>query len=239
MAAGAGGTTERAAALGLLCRRYEEVRAIRCPSCGAGRYYVISRGILRCASCGTGYRPFGRRAPINMIRLDYARWLSLAGSFARGESARAASARSGASYSTALLAYDVVRGSVGRAGRGAVYGVRERRGRAVVEPAGRAGSAALASGRLGAVQEGSLVVTGRWRGYDALVAHGYRREGRRWAPRGAARPGFAGFAVSWLSRYNGFGRGKLGLYLGEAAWRYNNRGGDLFSLAVDGLLGIG
>ncbi len=107
-------TRDKASALEFLCERFEKKRPISCTTCRSKKHYVMARGMLRCSRCKTEFRPFGKRAPMNKIRLDYVRWLALIKMFELATSARQASFQTRTSYSTTLLAFDVIRLSIAR-----------------------------------------------------------------------------------------------------------------------------
>ncbi len=74
-------------------------------------YYIISRGNLRCKDCKIDYKPF-TGTWIDIINIDYSKWLVLIKLFDLGISARRASTEADVSYPTALNAFDCIRYSI-------------------------------------------------------------------------------------------------------------------------------
>jgi len=79
-----------------------------CPSCDSEKYYIMARGKLRCKKCKTDYRPF-RGTWLDVINIDFTKWLVLIKLFDLGISARMAAREADVSYPTALNAFDCIR----------------------------------------------------------------------------------------------------------------------------------
>jgi len=100
--------SDKSTALKFLCDKFEKKNTIHCTSCNSKKYYIISRGKLRCKNCKIDYKPF-QDTWINTINIDYAKWLVLIKLFDLGISARRAAIEVDVSYPTALNAFDSIR----------------------------------------------------------------------------------------------------------------------------------
>ena len=87
------------------------------------------------------------------------------------------------------------------------------------------------------VKRGSTINSDTWKGYTGIAAHGYvhrlvkHNDGEYSDGKGThinGLEGFWGYLKRQLVTKGGIRRDRLGLYLGEYVWRYNNR-----KLAVD------
>ncbi len=103
--------SEKSTALDFLCKQFKKKNIIHCTSCNSKEYYIISRGKLRCKVCKIDYKPF-TGTWIDIINIDYSKWLVLIKLFDLGISARRASTEADVSYPTALNAFDCIRYSI-------------------------------------------------------------------------------------------------------------------------------
>jgi len=103
--------SDKSIALEFLCKRFNIHNKICCPNCNSKKYYVMTRGNLRCNKCKTNYKPFSN-TQFNRINIDYSKWLVLIKLFDLGISARKATSEADVSYPTALHAFDAIRLSI-------------------------------------------------------------------------------------------------------------------------------
>ena len=103
--------SEKSTALEFLCKQFKKKNTIHCTSCDSKEYYIISRGKLRCKDCKIDYKPFAGTC-IDIINIDYSKWLVLIKLFDLGISARRASTEADVSYPTALNAFGCIRYSI-------------------------------------------------------------------------------------------------------------------------------
>ena len=103
--------SEKSTALEFLCKRFNANNMICCPDCNSEKYYVMTRGNLRCSKCKINYKPFSDTA-FNAVSIDYTKWLALIKLFDLGISARKAAPEADVSYLTALHAFDTIRYSI-------------------------------------------------------------------------------------------------------------------------------
>lgn len=94
-----------------MCKEFQKKNTIYCTSCDSKKYYIISRGKLRCKDCKIDYRPFSGTW-FDMINIDFTKWLALVKLFDLGTSARHAAREAGVSYPTAFNAFDCIRYSI-------------------------------------------------------------------------------------------------------------------------------
>ena len=99
---------DKSTALEFLCKRFNVNNMICCPDCNSEKYYVMTRGNLRCSKCKINYKPFSDTA-FNAVSTDYTKWLALIKLFDLGISARKAATEADVSYPTALHAFDTIR----------------------------------------------------------------------------------------------------------------------------------
>ena len=137
----------------------------------------------------------------------------------------------------------------GKRGRGAenktiVFGILERGGKVRVDIIPDVTSKTLIDSTIKNVKKGSTTYTDKWKGYDALIFHGYKHESvdhNKIYVQGKVHTngmeGFWGFVKTNLAKYRGVSSAKFPLYLKEMEWRYNNRDRDLFDLLVQYMLG--
>ncbi len=102
---------DKSIALEFLCEQFQEKNTIHCTLCDSKNYCITSRGKLRCKDCKTDYRPFGGTW-IDIINIDFTKWLVLIKLFDLGISARRAARETDVSYPTALNAFDCIRYSI-------------------------------------------------------------------------------------------------------------------------------
>jgi len=100
--------TDKSTALEFLCKQYKTNDAVCCPSCNSEKYYITARGKMRCKNCKIDYKPF-RGTWLDIISIDFVKWLALIKLFDLGISARRAAVESNVSYPTALNAFDCIR----------------------------------------------------------------------------------------------------------------------------------
>jgi len=100
--------SDKLSSLEFLCKRFNADNKICCPNCSSEKYYIMSRGNLRCNKCKTNYKPFSK-TQFDRINIDYSKWLVLIKLFDLGISARCAAKEGDVSYPTALYSFDVMR----------------------------------------------------------------------------------------------------------------------------------
>lgn len=100
--------TDKSTALKFLCKQCKTNDAVCFPSCNSEKYYITARGKMRCKHCKTDYKPF-RGTWLDIINIDFVKWLALIKLFDLGISARRAAVKSNVSYPTALNAFDCIR----------------------------------------------------------------------------------------------------------------------------------
>jgi len=103
--------SDKSISLEFLCKRFNSVNSIYCPKCNSDKYYLMSRGNLRCSKCKTNYKPFSD-TQFDKINIDYSKWLVLIKLFDLGISARRAAKEVEVSYPTALHSFDTMRFSI-------------------------------------------------------------------------------------------------------------------------------
>jgi len=96
-------STERTS-LGYLCNKM----AISCPRCYCKKYYILTKGKLRCSECRADYNPL-RHTNFNRLYIPVNKWLILIKLFELSVSARKAAIEAGVSYPTALKGFNAVR----------------------------------------------------------------------------------------------------------------------------------
>ena len=101
---------DRSTALEFLCERFQKKNAIHCASCDDRGYHVMSRGNLRYRDCKGDYRPFAGTW-LDVINIDFTKWLVLIKLFDLGISARCV-ARGRCQLSAALNAFDCIRHAI-------------------------------------------------------------------------------------------------------------------------------
>lgn len=137
----------------------------------------------------------------------------------------------------------------GKRGRGAknkviVFGMLERRGKVSLDILPNVKGETLMNATVAKAKKGSMVYTDQWKGYDALIFHGYKHKTvnhKKMFARGKVYintvEGFWSFAKERMIKYHGVSRKKFILYIKEMEWRYNNRNRDLFELLTSYMLG--
>lgn len=137
----------------------------------------------------------------------------------------------------------------GKRGRGAknkviVFGMLERRGKVSLDILPNVKGETLMNATVAKAKKGSMVYTDQWKGYDALIFHGYKHKTvnhKKMFARGKVYintvEGFWSFAKERMIKYHGVSRKKFILYIKEMEWRYNNRNRDLFELLTSYVLG--
>ena len=137
----------------------------------------------------------------------------------------------------------------GNRGRGAknktiVFGMLERRGRVSLEILPNVKGETLMDAAVKKARKGSMVYTDLWKGYNALIFHGYKHQTvnhSKMFARGRVYintvEGFWSFAKERMAKYHGVSLSKFILYIKEMEWRYNNRNRDLFELLTGYALG--
>ena len=103
--------SDKLASLEFLCERFGSTNPICCSKRGPPKYYLMSRGNLRCGKCKTNYGPFSDTR-LGRINVDYPKWPVLIKLFDPGIGARRAAREVDVSYPTALRSFDVVRFSI-------------------------------------------------------------------------------------------------------------------------------
>ena len=102
---------DKSTALEFLCKRFNADNMICCPDCNSEKYYIMTRGNLRCSKCKINYKPFSD-TQFNAVSIDYTKWLALIKLFDLGISARKAATETDVSYPTALHVFDTIRYSI-------------------------------------------------------------------------------------------------------------------------------
>mgnify|MGYP003753463643 FL=1 len=103
--------SDKSTSLEFLCKKFNCANSVCCPKCNSEKYYLMSRGNLRCSKCKTNYKPFSD-TQFNKINIDYSKWLVLIKLFDLGISARRAAREVNVSYPTALYSFDTMRFSI-------------------------------------------------------------------------------------------------------------------------------
>jgi transposase len=118
----------------------------------------------------------------------------------------------------------------GAAGKTPVFGILERGGKVHVEVVPSVRASELRSLLVAKVKRGSLVYTDQFKGYDGLVAYGFRHERIDKTTRFAngrvylnGIEGFWSFAKERLAKFHGMSVSHFPLYLKELQFRYNHR----------------
>ena len=137
----------------------------------------------------------------------------------------------------------------GKRGRGAggktiVFGMLERKGRVSLEIVPNVKGETLMNLTVKKARKGSMMYTDQWKGYDALIFHGFKHKTvnhKKIFARGKVYintvEGFWSFAKERMAKYHGVTRKKFIYYIKEMEWRYNNRNSDLFELLTSYMLG--
>jgi transposase len=89
----------------------ERMNILRCPSCGCGEVYVMSRVRLRCVACRKDFRPLNDTW-FSEVKIPCSKWLVLVKLFELSTSARKAAEEVKVSYKTALKAFSVIRRAI-------------------------------------------------------------------------------------------------------------------------------
>ena len=120
-----------------------------------------------------------------------------------------------------------------------VFGILERGGKVRVDIVPDVTAKTLVDSTVKKVKKGSMTYTDKWKGYDALIFHGYKHESvdhKKIYVQGQVHingmEGFWSFAKTNLAKYRGVSSAKFLLYLKEMEWQYNNRDRDLFDLLL-------
>ena len=103
--------SDKSTSLEFLYKRFTNTNSVHCPKCDSEKYYLMSRGNLRCSKCKINYKPFSDTR-FDTINIDYSKWLVLIKLFDLGISARRAAREVDVSYPTALHSFDVMRFSI-------------------------------------------------------------------------------------------------------------------------------
>lgn len=133
----------------------------------------------------------------------------------------------------------------GKRGRGAygktvVFGIFERGGKVYTEVVSDCSKATLQAIIRGKIAPETVINSDGWRGYNGLVELGYghvkvnhsRREFARGSTHINGIEGFWGLAKVRLTKFKGLAKSTFYLHLKETEWRFNNRGCDLYKIAL-------
>lgn len=137
----------------------------------------------------------------------------------------------------------------GKRGRGAygktiVFGIYKRNGKVYTEIVPNCSRATLQDIIQGKVDEGSIIHSDKWRGYNGLVDLGYRKHyridhGNNEFVKGRSHingiEGFWGYAKTRLSKFKGMNRNTFYFHLKETEFRYNYRKENLYKLVMENL----
>jgi transposase len=229
-----------------------------CIRCASRTVYRLADKRYRCARCGYTFHDFTRRW-IGELNLTVRQWLWVLKFFELEVPPLRIAKEVGISYPTALKATYLIRRAItqstsedifgaqqrgmgsahAQAGEGSaseptpVFGILERDGKVSICIPGEVSPDSVLREQSKLVKQGSIVFTGRFRDYDALIL---RR--RRLPPAVAKRvhgkislnglDGFWSFARQRLSNFHGSSDQELLFFLNELAFRYNHRQEELF-----------
>ena len=227
-----------------------------CIRCGSQTVYRLADKRYRCARCGYTFHDFTRRW-IGELNLTVRQWLWVLKFFELEVPPPRMAKEVGISYPTALKATYLIRraithstsnsifcpiqtrdsprqGSQVIAGEPTpVFGILERNGKVSICVTGEVSPDSVLREQSKLVKQGSIVFTGRFRDYDALILRL-----RRLPPAIAKRvhgkislnglEGFWAFARQRLSSFHGSSDQELLFFLNELAFRYNHREQELF-----------
>jgi transposase len=226
-----------------------------CIRCGSQTVYRLADKRYRCARCGYTFHDFTRRW-IGELNLTVRQWLWVLKFFELEVPPPRMAKEVGISYPTALKATYLIRRAITHStskdifcapkgatqGRGSevaaaeptvVFGILERNGKVSICVTGEVSPDSVLHEQSKLVKQGSIVFTGPFRDYDALILRL-----RRLPPAIAKRvhgkislnglEGFWTFARQRLGNFHGSSDQELLFFLNELAFRYNHREQELF-----------
>jgi transposase len=255
--------SEKRSHLYLISKAWHKHRRF-CVRCHSLKIYRLADQRYRCARCGYTFHDFTRRW-IGELNLTARQWLWVLKLFELEVPPPRIAKEVDISYPTALKATYLMRRAIaqssspsvlclkesdGDAGHGfgadqptsaplSVFGIFERDGKVTVCVSGELSAEAVLREHSKFVKQGSIIFTGRFGEYDALILR------RRRLPPGAAKPVQGKFLLNGLESFWSFARQRLGkfhatsdqelfFFLSELAFRYNHRQEELF----DSLAGL-
>jgi transposase len=231
-----------------------------CIRCGSRLLYRLADKRYRCGQCGYTFHDFTGRW-IGELNLRVHQWVWVLKFFELEVPPQRMAKEVGISYPTALKAIYLIRraithslgdnvfclgGQTGPAGEPrhgpaeamSVFGIVERNGKVSVCVPGEVSPDSVLREQSKLVKHGSIVFTGRFRDYDAVILRL-----RRLPPSVAKRvhgkislnglDGFWNFARPRLSNFHGTSDQELLFFLNELAFRYNHREHELFDSLAD------
>jgi len=231
----------------------------RCLACGGSDIRLVRRNQLRCRDC-RNEQSLRRGSILDGLRISFTRFLTLVRLFAENVSANEAARRLGISYNTVYEVYHRLRAAIivsesprdpavtdppGGPGTGGVhhqviFGIRFADGRVEIAPVTVPDPRIIAALPVPAMQRGNILFI------DAFgkTCHGFitydagrngkevirisARDGMSWSP----LSGFWEFAGRTWSLHKGIDREHFPAFVRELAFRYNNRGRDLYPLMI-------
>lgn len=233
-----------------------------CIRCGSRTLYRLADKRYRCGQCGYTFHDFTRRW-IGELNLSVRQWLWVLKFFELEVPAQRMAKEVGISYPTALKAIYLIRRAITHSsgentfcvGRGEtvehrqgeqasepartpVFGILERNGKISVCVPGEVSPDSVLREQSKLVKYGSIVFTGRFRDYDALILR------QRRLPPAVAKRAHGKISFNGLDEFRSFARHRLGhfhgtsaqellFFLHELAFRYNHRDEELLeSLAA-------
>jgi transposase-like protein len=135
-----------------------------------------------------------------------------------------------------------IRGKRGRgaSGKTPVVGLLKRDGKVYTQVINNCSREALLPIIKGKVLEGSTVYTDGWKSYDSLVLNGYKHYRIHHSENEFARgknhvngiESFWSYTKRRLRKFNGIRKDKFLLHLKESQFRWNNRGGIIYSILL-------
>jgi transposase len=119
-----------------------------------------------------------------------------------------------------------------------VFGVLERKGSVKVEPLQELSAEAVLKLAVKTFRRGSIVYTGGWGRFDALMfcddkhLTDHRRRFGRGDVSMNGTEGFLNYAKEKMNKFHGISKEKFPLYMKEMEFRYNHRRGPIFNTLV-------
>src|SRR5918996_804681 len=229
-----------------------------CVRCDSSKIYRLADQRYRCARCGYTFHDFTRRW-IGELNLTARQWLWVLKLFELEVPPPRIAKEVDISYPTALKATYLIRRAIAQSSdknllcpeesdvdaahavgtdrptgtATSVFGILEREGKVRVCISGEVNAESVLRQQARFVKQGSIIFTGRFGAYDALILR------RRRLPPGVAKPTQGKFALNGLESFWSFARQRLGkfhatsdqellFFLNELAFRYNHRQEELF-----------
>ncbi|HZD40802.1 MAG TPA: transposase [Terriglobales bacterium] len=236
-----------------------EGKKVFCIRCENRKNYRLADKRYRCSNCGYTFHDFTGRW-IGQLNLSSRQWLWALKLFELEVPMRRLTGEIGISYPTALKAGNLIRCAIAqnahdllpkndaethqiyaaccnKAARrrptrenSPIFGVSRHRGQVELALVREVDAKALRYENVATIQRGSIVYTGRFREYDALIFWDgiSKGAGQEKKPRGQLDEEFWSFLNRRVGRFQGSPIRRFPLYLIELAFRYNHRNDQLF-----------